>query len=77
LSLYNTNNTSSSCTDCQNQNCLIKNNIFNFSNSNLTDNKNTLKLKKGQQFIIEGTPVNGLFFILTGTVKVFRTNYWS
>lgn len=32
-----------------------------------------LKCKKGQQFIIEGAPVNGLFFIKTGTVKVFRT----
>ncbi|WP_298553282.1 Crp/Fnr family transcriptional regulator [uncultured Algibacter sp.] len=32
-----------------------------------------LKCKKGQQFIIEGAPVNGLFFIKSGTVKVFRT----
>nr|WP_281261088.1 Crp/Fnr family transcriptional regulator [Algibacter marinivivus] len=32
-----------------------------------------LKCKKGQQFIMEGAPVNGLFFIKTGTVKVFRT----
>lgn len=38
------------------------------------NNSNTIiKCKKGQQFIIEGAPVNGLFFIKTGTVKVFRT----
>lgn len=42
-----------------------------FSDDN---NSNTIiKCKKGQQFIIEGAPVNGLFFIKTGTVKVFRT----
>lgn len=29
--------------------------------------------KKRQQFIIEGAPVNGLFFVLKGKVKVFRT----
>ncbi|WP_298342931.1 Crp/Fnr family transcriptional regulator [uncultured Algibacter sp.] len=32
-----------------------------------------MRCKKGQQFIMEGAPVNGLFFILKGTVKVFRT----
>jgi CRP-like cAMP-binding protein len=39
----------------------------------LVENKSTLRCKKGQQFIMEGAPVNGLFFILKGTVKVFRT----
>ncbi|WP_346883391.1 Crp/Fnr family transcriptional regulator [uncultured Algibacter sp.] len=37
------------------------------------EQKNTLRCKKGQQFIMEGAPVNGLFFIKSGTVKVFRT----
>nr|WP_290855531.1 Crp/Fnr family transcriptional regulator [Flaviramulus sp.] len=62
-----------SCAACNNENCLIKRNLKSFSNSKFTENKNTLKCKKGQQFIIEGAPVNGLFFILKGTVKVFRT----
>lgn len=62
-----------SCSECSNANCLIKRNLPNFNNLEFLDKKNTLKLKKGQQFIIEGTPVNGLFFILEGTVKVFRT----
>ncbi len=62
-----------SCNDCLNSNCLIKKNLNEFSDDSFTEKKNTLKLKKGQQFIIEGTPVNGLFFILKGTVKVFRT----
>ncbi len=63
----------SSCNDCLNNDCLIKQNLKHFVDSDFIDQKNTFKLKKGQQFIIEGTPVNGLFFIRKGTVKVFRT----
>ena len=62
-----------SCVACSNQDCLIKRNLNTLSNSIFTQAKNTLKCKRGQQFIIEGAPVNGLFFILNGTVKVFRT----
>mgnify|MGYP000011720701 CR=1 FL=1 len=62
-----------SCNACVNENCLIKKNLNNLHNVAFVDNKKTLKCKKGQQFIIEGAPVNGLFFILKGTVKVFRT----
>jgi CRP-like cAMP-binding protein len=62
-----------SCSSCDNTSCLIKKNLNNLSSSVFAENKKTLKCKKGQQFIIEGAPVNGLFFILKGTVKVFRT----
>ena len=62
-----------SCNTCVNESCLIKKNLNNLQNVAFVDNKKTLKCKKGQQFIIEGAPVNGLFFILKGTVKVFRT----
>ncbi|ULC60407.1 Crp/Fnr family transcriptional regulator [Flaviramulus sp. BrNp1-15] len=62
-----------SCNHCINTNCLIKKNIHTFSSSKLIDKKTNIKCKKGQQFIIEGAPVNGLFFILKGIVKVFRT----
>ncbi len=37
------------------------------------EKKSEIQCKKGQQFIMEGAPVNGLFFILKGKVKVFRT----
>lgn len=37
------------------------------------DKKTEIQCKKGQQFVIEGAPVNGLFFILQGKVKVYRT----
>ncbi|MDO6742560.1 MULTISPECIES: Crp/Fnr family transcriptional regulator [Polaribacter] len=62
-----------SCGSCINTNCLIKKNINIIGNAGFVDNKKSLRCKKGQQFIIEGAPVNGLFFILKGTVKVFRT----
>ncbi|WP_136481298.1 Crp/Fnr family transcriptional regulator [Cognatitamlana onchidii] len=65
--------TNVSCEACMNDNCLIKRSLPTLSDSEFTKNKSTLKCKKGQQFIMEGAPVNGLFFILKGTVKVFRT----
>ncbi len=61
------------CELCENNDCLIKRNLNVLSNSELTNNKGSLNCKKGQQFIMEGAPVNGLFFILKGTVKVIRT----
>ncbi len=62
-----------SCIACENKNCLINRNLQTFLDPDFTKNKSTLKCKKGQQFIMEGAPVNGLFFILKGTVKVIRT----
>ena len=62
-----------SCASCYNKSCLIKKNLNNLTSTDFVENKKTLKCKKGQQFIIEGASVNGLFFILKGTVKVFRT----
>ncbi|WP_236548085.1 Crp/Fnr family transcriptional regulator [Polaribacter septentrionalilitoris] len=62
-----------SCASCNNKSCLIKKNLNNLTSIDFVENKKTLKCKKGQQFIIEGASVNGLFFILKGTVKVFRT----
>lgn len=62
-----------SCALCSNSNCIVNRNISILENSTLVENKSTLRCKKGQQFIMEGAPVNGLFFILKGTVKVIRT----
>lgn len=61
------------CQQCENENCLIKRNLISDSTIELTHKKSQIKCKKGQQFIIEGAPVNGLFFILQGKVKVLRT----
>ena len=62
-----------SCDVCVNHNCIVKKGLSVLSDSDLIKEKNTIRCKKGQQFIIEGAPVNGLFFILKGKVKVFRT----
>jgi len=61
------------CDVCENMNCLIKRNLSYFSDPKIITEKSTIKCKRRQQFIIEGAPVNGLFFILEGSVKVFRT----
>ncbi|KJD36860.1 transcriptional regulator [Tamlana sedimentorum] len=60
------------CVSCENYNCLIKKNLSSINEAFLSS-KNTLRCKKGQQFVIEGASVNGLFFVLDGKVKVFRT----
>ena len=61
------------CDDCSNSNCLIKRNLDGNSMEIFISGKKVIHCKKGQQFIMEGAPVNGLFFILRGTVKVFST----
>ncbi|GAA4951376.1 hypothetical protein GCM10023314_25970 [Algibacter agarivorans] len=61
------------CKVCRSTNCLIHNNSEALFNSKLPQSNAILNCKKGQQFIMEGAPVNGLFFIKSGTVKVFRT----
>ncbi len=67
------NSITSNCETCNRTNCVIHKNKGVLFNSTLPQSSTILKCKKGQQFIIEGAPVNGLFFIKSGTVKVFRT----
>ncbi len=61
------------CNICNKSNCLVHKYSDILFNSALPQSSTVLKCKKGQQFLIEGAPVNGLFFIKSGTVKVFRT----
>jgi CRP-like cAMP-binding protein len=65
-------NQSDACHLCEGKNCLVQKYSDILLNNDAAQNT-VLKCKKGQQFIIEGAPVNGLFFIKKGTVKVFRT----
>lgn len=62
-----------SCNTCLNESCLIKNNLKSDLVTRFALEKTEIKCKKGQQFIIEGAPVNGLFFVLHGKIKVYRT----
>lgn len=61
------------CDVCKSTSCLIHNHSDALFSSKLPHSNTLIRCKKGQQFIIEGAPVNGLFFIKKGTVKVFRT----
>lgn len=63
----------SACGICTNQNCLIQKNIHTPNIGKLVQARKEIKCKKGQQFIMEGASVTGLFFLLTGKVKVLRT----
>jgi len=60
------------CRTCENSNCLIKKHIENEAIQEYLDRKSTFNCNQGQQFILEGAPVNGLYFIYSGAVKVYR-----
>ncbi|ADY28570.1 MULTISPECIES: Crp/Fnr family transcriptional regulator [Cellulophaga] len=62
-----------SCKNCVNTECLVKRSVLTEQDDFFSSLKTEISCKKGQQFIIEGAPVNGLFFILKGKVKVYRT----
>lgn len=61
-----------SCHSCMNENCLIRKNIHEEAIWPYLEKKNTFPCQKDQQFILEGAPVNGLYFIQQGCVKVFK-----
>lgn len=65
------------CNECINESCLIKKHLDNQLMQELIQLKNTLICKKGQQFILEGSPVNGLFFIQKGKAKVLKTGIYG
>lgn len=61
------------CESCENTSCLIKKHALSKELSAYINKKNTIRVKKSQQFIIEGAPVQGLFFVYKGKVKVKKT----
>ena len=65
------------CNTCLNTNCLIKKNISSELMQELALLKNTISCKKNQQFILEGTPTNGLFFVYKGKAKVLKTGIYG
>lgn len=65
------------CITCENSNCLIKRNLKNPNIEKYLEEKHNIKCKKSQQFIIEGGPAHGLFFIRKGQVKVVKTGIYG
>ena len=61
------------CTDCINTNCFIKKHLHLEKMKNFIKKKNSFICKKSQQFIIEGAPVQGLYFVQHGKVKTVKT----
>lgn len=62
-----------SCITCVNENCFIKKHIHLERMKNYIDKKQSFTCKKSQQFIIEGAPIQGLYFIYKGKVKTVKT----
>lgn len=56
---------------------LIRDNVSQEYLDKIYESINIIRCKKGQQFIMEGAPVNGLFFICTGKAKVLKTGIFG
>lgn len=65
------------CNTCLNESCLIKKHLSLELMQKYAQEKNTINCKKGTQFILEGSPVNGLFFIRNGKAKVLKTGIYG
>ena len=62
------------CQSCTNSNCLIKKHYTSDDAVPFIEKKHTIHCKKSQQFILEGAPVYGLYFIFKGIVKVSQSS---
>lgn len=65
------------CHYCINTDCLIKKHIKNEYVKEILDKKHTFSCKKSQQFILEGSPMHGLYFIYKGKAKVTKTGIFG
>lgn len=65
------------CSQCGNDLCLIKKHCQNKKLQTFLAAKNMFSCKAGQQFILEGSPVYGLYFIYQGVVKVHKNTQHS
>lgn len=60
------------CKTCLNTNCLVRKSFAIEYKKEYNDKKLALTFRSGQQFILEGAPVQGLFFVYKGAAKVTR-----
>jgi len=61
------------CSTCTNENCFIKKHIHLEQIKEYIGRKHSFFCKKSQQFIIEGAPIQGLYFVHKGKVKTVKT----
>lgn len=61
------------CYCCPNENCFIKKHLHLEQMRQFILKKNSFVCKKTNQFITEGSPLQGLYFICSGKVKTVKT----
>ncbi|MBF4507476.1 Crp/Fnr family transcriptional regulator [Flavobacterium sp. JLP] len=61
------------CYTCTNENCFIKKHLHLEKMTHYVAKKKSFICKKTNQFITEGSPLNGLYFICSGKVKTVKT----
>lgn len=61
------------CDTCSNENCFIKKHLHLAQMKQYIEKKHSFICKKAQQFIIEGAPIQGLYFVYKGKVKTVKT----
>jgi CRP-like cAMP-binding protein len=57
---------------CDAQTCFMCQNCLEEWRPAICANKTNLKLKKGELLFKEGDPVNGIYFVYSGTIKVYK-----
>lgn len=65
------------CSICINTNCFIKKHLHLEKMQDFVLEKTNFSCKRGQQFMIEGAPMQGLYFIFKGKVKVLKTGIYG
>ncbi|MCW2120958.1 Crp/Fnr family transcriptional regulator [Flavobacterium sp. 7A] len=65
------------CSTCENASCFIKKHLHLEKMQDFILQKNTFACKKGQQFMIEGAPIQGLYFLYQGKVKIIKTGIYG
>lgn len=65
------------CSVCVNTNCFIKKHLHLEKIQEFALQKTNYSCKKGQQFMIEGAPIQGLYFIYSGKAKVLKTGIYG
>lgn len=67
--------TTTKCEQCHNASCIIRINALGEEMKAFLATKHNIQCKRGQQFILEGAPVHGLYFVYKGKAKVVKTGF--
>lgn len=63
------------CTTCANMNCFIKKNYEQDAYEQIAANRFVIKCKKTHSFVLERAPVQGIYFVYAGSVKITKSGY--